>query len=153
MAVIIGVSFIRAQEPQEDTPAVQGTTTEAEIVEPEFSVATISSDLQPTDVAYDAERKVASFGISLDADTDVIVSQQEITPADASRENFLLNVAQSFDINREVQTTKGPLFLGTNQKQRVVTAVFQEGTFLFFIRSNNLIEDERVIKIVEEIQF
>ncbi len=148
--LLIGGMF--ARDKQDGTPSVQGTATEIEAVEPEFATATIGGEYESTKVAYDAERKVASFGVTLDSGTDVIISQQEISAADASRENFLLSVAQSFDINREVQTEKGPLFIGSNQKQRVVTAVYQEGVFLFFIRSNNLVDDDQIITLVEELQ-
>lgn len=151
VALVLATGAIN-KDSKDDTPTVQGTTTEVQPIEPEFVVATINNEYQPTEVAYDAERKVASFGVSLDSETDAIISQQEISAADASRENFLLSVAQSFDINREVQTQKGPLFIGSNQKQRVVTAVYLEGTFLFFIRSNNLVEDDQIIALVEEIK-
>lgn len=144
-----GIALLAGRD--NSNPQVQGDSSLLNTpVEPEFDVF-YPAEIEVENIAYDPEKKVASYSTIID-DSRVIYSQQEITAVDATRENFLLTVAQSFGINRELPTNSGTVFIGSNARQQVVTAVTLRGTNLVFLRSSGTISDQSVVDFVNSLE-
>jgi hypothetical protein len=156
LVLVVVFGFLFLVRVNKDKPQVQGAAGSANAgkvdIEPSFSVLKppIPKE-QNIDIVFDEDKKVASFAVKI-GDALATISQQELSVEEVKRENFLLTVAQSFGINKEVSTMKGPLFLGSNEKEQVSTAVFLVDTYLIFIRTQGLVTDTDIITFVNNLQ-
>jgi len=140
-----------------DTTEVQGASTGSNqqsaaifTIPADFVVVT-SAQLSADDLAYDSDKQVVSIPGKL-GEANIVISQQKVDPVSSSKDNFLLGVAQSFGISREVQSNYGPVFLGENENQSIGTIVFKSGEYLFFMRTDSVIEDSRIVEFINNLQ-
>ena len=100
-----------------------------------------------TETRYDSSKKVASFRDKL-LNKNIVVSQQEVPEDKKSNEQFLLEVATAFNINKEFKSDKGGVFIGENQEQLVQTAIFRHKDLLVFIQTESIYPNDTLIDYI-----
>ncbi len=149
------IIFSRETSTDNTGSQVQGDSATQEVVEPEFAVykpgTRNGNEASPKRIAYDPGKQVASYSTEIEG-KPFVYSQQLITTEDATRENFLLTVAQSFGLNRELQTKTGPVFIGSNENEKVMTAVTLRGKNLIFLRSEGIVNEIKIVEFLDELE-
>jgi hypothetical protein len=111
------------------------------VTKPEFPTLVPSSNASAIkdQIRYDPAKKVATFRDDLNG-SHLLISQQQIGPAQTGDANFLSNLATNMYLKTQVDTDYGPAYLGTNLEQHIQTLAFVKGELLVFIQSQNVLD-------------
>jgi len=152
LAVLFSVSMLNLLGGADNaaTPsAVQGVATESVFnSEPEFEII---SAPEAKEFRYDAERRVVSYADQI-AGAQAVISQQQISNEQANDDTFLLQVAQSFNLQTEFQTDNGGVFVGDNRDQQIQTAILTYDELLIFIQIQSILEPFSIIEYVNALE-
>jgi len=104
-----------------------------------------------SNIKYVPDKKVATYNDKING-LNIIVSQQEISEKDKANPTFLLTVAQSLNMNREVQSKKGSVFIRENLENNVQFVGLLNDNVLVLIQSEAVFQDADWVSYINNLE-